>query len=94
MQLSDILSTITAFEIEPLKNIKGELSDATQLYQTGGYKNGVLYVEDEAPLMHVGETYLLAGTSVNGQLVVTSLSANWYGIFKTWTGLVPWLPVH
>lgn len=63
---------VTQIKIELLKNIKGELPTSISLYQAGGYKHGLLYVEDETPIMTVGDTYLLAGTPVDDRLIVTS----------------------
>lgn len=49
------------FAVEVVYNIKGNLSGTVVVDQYGGYDNGILYyIEDAAPLLKPGATYLLA----------------------------------
>jgi len=51
----------TQFSVQIIDNIKGELKDTVIINQSGGYKDGVLYVMDEGgALLQPGATYLLA----------------------------------
>lgn len=80
----DFLETpSTQFEVEVIKNIKGDLSGLVTIDQLGGYKDGVLYIvredtllpentkDDTAPLQP-GSTYLFAAryNEANGQYVL------------------------
>lgn len=54
-------SPTTLFTVEVLSNIKGNMEGIVTVEQEGGYKDGVEYiVEDGAPFLDIGSTYLLA----------------------------------
>jgi len=51
----------TQFSVQIIDNIKGDLNNTVVVNQSGGYKDGVLYVMDEGgALLQPGATYLLA----------------------------------
>jgi hypothetical protein len=65
----------TQFAVDVIVNIKGKLQGTVVVDQLGGYKGGVLYaVEDGAPLLQPGATYLLA-TRYND-------TSNWYTLIS------------
>ncbi len=51
----------TQFSVEVIENIKGDLKDTVVVNQSGGYRNGALYLmEENGALMIPGDTYLLS----------------------------------
>jgi hypothetical protein len=69
----------TQFEVQIVLNIKGDLQGMVTVDQEGGYQNGIFYyIQDGAPLLRAGATYLLA-TRYNAQ-------GNWHTLIPSISG--------
>jgi hypothetical protein len=54
---------LTQFDVQVIQNIKGELSESIVINQEGGYRNGILSIVENQPLLQIGTTYILAARS-------------------------------
>jgi hypothetical protein len=61
------IGPFTRFEVAVVDNIKGDFGSTEMIMQQGGYRDGILYVVEEDPLLVPGSTYLLVSrTGLDG----------------------------